>query len=258
MIAIGTSGFDYKDWRGPFYPETMPHESWLGYYARRFGVLELNFSYYRFPAAGQLASMVERTGGRVEFAIKAHRSMTHDRCATEAETRAFLSSVAELREADRLGAVLAQFPNSFRQCEQNRGYLKRLADRLGPPLVVELRHGDWAADPILSWLERLGVGFCCVDEPPIDGLMPHRAVATASPAYVRFHGRNARKWYSHDRPEERYDYRYEPAELAEWSKRLRNLERKAGKVLVFFNNHFQAKAVESAEIMERLLERAPA
>lgn len=253
MIRIGTSGFDYEDWRGHFYPESLPRKSYLPYYADRFDALELNFSYYRMPGAAQLASMVERTAGKVEFSLKAHRAMTHERTAPPEVVAEFRAAVEPLSSAGRLGAVLAQFPNSFRQCEENRAYLKRLADGLGPPLVVELRHAEWAVDPIVEWLGRIGVGFACVDEPQIPGLMPPLAVASATPAYVRFHGRNAAKWYEHDRPEERYDYHYRADELGEWVKRIRDLERKAGKVLVFFNNHFQGKAVDSAQTMRRLL-----
>ncbi len=253
MIKIGLSGFDYQDWRGVFYPERLPRKAWLSYYAEQFSVLELNFSYYRLPGAAQLASMVERTRGKVEFSIKAHKSMTHERTASDADYDTFQNAIHELKQADCLGAVLAQFPYSFRQNEENRRYLKRLLDRLGPPLVVELRRRDWAEDPIIDWLKRLGIGYACVDEPEIKGLMPKTAVATSSPAYVRFHGRNTEKWYNHDSPEERYNYRYHPNELKEWSPKIKSLESKAGNVLVFFNNHFQAKAVESAKIMEQLL-----
>jgi uncharacterized protein YecE (DUF72 family) len=151
--------------------------------------------------------------------------------------------------------VLAQFPQSFHQTEENRGYLKRLADRFGPPFVVELRHADWASPPLLDWLGRIGAGFCCVDEPDLKGLMPPVADATAKPGYVRFHGRNAQKWYVHDRAEERYDYRYDDRELGAWVPKILELERKAGDVLVFFNNHFQGKAVDAAKALERLLNR---
>jgi uncharacterized protein YecE (DUF72 family) len=253
LIRIGTSGFDYEDWRGPFYPEQLPRREFLAYYATHFDALELNFSYYRMPEERQLASMVRRTEGRVEFAIKAHRSMTHDRIATRAEIDAFKQAVEPLREADRLAAVLAQFPYSFHQIQENREYLKRLADALGPPLVVELRRSDWATDPILDWLARIGVGYCCVDEPRIDGLMPPIAAATATPGYVRFHGRNAAKWFEHDLPAERYDYRYPADELAEWIPRIRRLDEQLDKVLVFFNNHFQGKAVDAAKLLEKLL-----
>ena len=255
MITIGLSGYDYDDWRGNFYPEKLPRKQWLCYYAQHFSALELNFSYYRLPSPGQLASMVERTDGKVEFAIKVHRSMTHERVASDGDYTAFLEAVDELRQAGRLAAVLAQFPYSFRQCEENRRYITQLAERLGPPLVVELRRVDWSEDPIVQWLEKIGVGYACVDEPQIKGLMPPRALATVSPAYVRFHGRNAETWYRHDRPEERYNYRYKLAELEAWRSKIRNLENQADKVLVFFNNHFQGKAVEAAKTMEKLLEQ---
>jgi len=253
MIVIGTSGYDYQDWQGYFYPDHLPRKSWLAYYAERFAALELNFSYYRIPQPGQLTSMVERTQGKVEFAIKAHRSLTHERTASDREIAEFLTAVEELRSADRLGAVLAQFPHSFRQCEENRSYLKRLAENIGPPLVVEMRRTEWATEPIQNWLEKIGVGYCCVDEPDIPGLMPREERVAARPAYVRFHGRNREKWYEHNQPEERYDYRYRADELGEWVGRIKRLEQKAGKVLVFFNNHFQAQAVDGARMMERLL-----
>ena len=253
MIRIGTSGFDYDDWRGCFYPESLPKRAQLGYYAEHFDSVELNFSYYAIPRAAQLASMLERTGGRVRFAVKAHRSMTHERTAARAEHDAFAEALAPLREAGVLSAVLAQFPHSFRQNEPNRRYIKRLVDRIGPPVVVELRRAEWAADPIYDWLRRIGAGLCCVDEPDLAGLMPPVAVAAAPPAYVRFHGRNAAKWYEHDHPAERYDYRYSAAELAQWVPRIRDLEARAGEVLVFFNNHFQAKAVDAAKLLGELL-----
>lgn len=253
MILIGTSGFDYDDWRGTFYPEGLPKRSFLEHYAHHFGALELNFSYYRLPEARQLASMVERSGGRVAFAVKAHRSMTHERTAGEAEYRAFEEALRPLAEAGALAAVLAQFPHSFDQCEENRTYLRRLADRVGPGLVFEPRSDEWVAPPVLDWLQKIGVALCCVDEPAVPGLMPPVARATASPAYVRFHGRNAAKWYRHDSPHERYDWRYSAGELSEWVPKVRALEDSAGKVLVFFNNHFQAKAVDAAKLFSGML-----
>ena len=253
VIEIGTSGFDYADWHGFFYPEALSKGDRLSYYSGHFSALELNFSYYRMPSAASLESMVKRTDGRVTFAVKAHRSMTHERIATDLDYDAFTDALRPIREAGKLGAILAQFPNSFRQCEENRVYLKRMADALGRPLAVELRHEAWAADPVVRWLAKLDVGFVCVDEPDIPGLMPHTAAVASAPAYVRFHGRNADKWYTHDRADERYDYRYRPSELSEWRGKIRFLDQKAGHVLVFFNNHFQGKAVEAAKIMEKLL-----
>ena len=253
MIQIGTSGFDYEDWRGIFYPNGLPRESWLAYYAEHFSALELNFSYYRMPSARQIESMVRRTDSKVTFAVKAHRSMTHERHANHNEYVRFIEALRPLREAGRLGAVLAQFPTSFHQTEENRKYIKQLADRLGTPLAVEFRQRDWAEGPVIEWIRRLEIGYVCVDQPQLAGLMPPIAVATAAPAYVRFHGRNADQWYEHDAAHERYDYAYSRRELADWSGSIRDLERQTGHVLVFFNNHFQGKAADSAKQMEQLL-----
>ncbi len=255
MITIGTSGFDYADWRGFFYPEKLPKTAWLEYYSRYFSSLELNFSYYRMPSASNLESMVKRTDGKVKFSIKCHRSMTHERIASDLDYDNFNEALKPVRESSCLGAVLAQFPNSFTQCEENRSYLKKLADLIGRPLAVEFRRIDWYSPTVLEWLRKINVGFVCVDEPKLQGLMPPAVEATSSFAYVRFHGRNSEKWYSHNRPEERYDYRYTISELSEWSGKIKLLERKAGHVLVFFNNHFQGKAVESAKAMEYLLKQ---
>jgi uncharacterized protein YecE (DUF72 family) len=255
VIRVGTSGFDYDDWRGAFYPDDLPKARFLEHYAEHFSALELNFSYYKMPNARQLDAMVTRTRGAVTFAIKAHRSMTHERTAGAAELSAFAEAIAPLRAAGALGAVLAQFPQSFHQTEENRAWVKRLVDRIGPPIVVELRRADWTTPSLLDWLGRVGAGFCCVDEPELPGLVPPLAAATAPPGYVRFHGRNAAKWYVHDRPEERYDYRYSDRELAAWVPKIREIEKKAGDVLAFFNNHFQGKAVDAAKALERLLSR---
>ena len=253
MISIGTSGFDYDDWRGFFYPDDLPKAEFLTYYAHQFKALELNFSYYRMPSSRQINSMIERTDGKVEFSIKAHRSMTHDRTAGELDYKEFTDAISPMREADRLGAVLAQFPHSFEQNQENRSYLKRMADRIGPPLVVELRRQEWAADPIRIWLAKIGVGYCCVDEPKVKGLMPPIADATASPAYVRFHGRNAAKWWRHDEAWERYDYTYTTEELAEWAPRIKSLDEQAEMTFAFANNHWQGQAVDTARQLKMLL-----
>jgi uncharacterized protein YecE (DUF72 family) len=253
VIRVGTSGYDYDDWAGYFYPEGLPKSARLSYYAEHFSALELNFSYYRMPTAQGLERMLKRTSGKVAFALKAHGSLTHERTAGDLEIAAFRDALEPLREAKVLAAVLAQFPQSFHQTEGNREYLARLAGNLGPPLVVELRRGDWVSGPILKFLTSLGVGFACVDEPQLPGLVPPIAEFTARPAYVRFHGRNADKWYTHDQPHERYDYRYRVEELAQWKPRVEALEARAGETLVFFNNHFQGKSVDSARLMVRLL-----
>ena len=102
-------------------------------------------------------------------------------------------------------------------------------------------------------LRSLALGFCSVDEPRIKGLMPPVAVATGPVAYVRFHGRNAAKWYAHTEAWERYDYTYSTEELREWAPKLRELDAGAPLTLVYFNNHFRGQAVHGARDLGQLL-----
>ena len=122
---------------------------------------------------------------------------------------------------------------------ENRDYLRRLREGFGDlPVVVEFRHVALVNQPTFELLKELNLGFCSVDEPRLRGLMPPVAVATGPVAYVRFHGRNAAKWYNHEEAWERYNYTYRPEELQEWVPKLRQLDAEAPLTLVYFNNHF--------------------
>jgi uncharacterized protein YecE (DUF72 family) len=257
-IHVGTSGFSYADWKGVFYPPKLNPRDFLAYYARHFDTCELNFTYYRMPDARTLARMVERSDGRVEFTAKAFQAMTHARDATPEVVSAFVEALAPLREARVFGGLLLQFPFSFKREASSETYAARLADLLRAgwpeiPLVMEFRHRSWISDETFAWMRAQRLGLCCVDEPRIGNLMPPVAVATGPIAYVRFHGRNAAKWWKHERPEERYDYRYSDEELAEWVPRVHALAVASQKTFVFFNNHFRAKAVVNAKRLLELL-----
>ncbi len=253
VILIGTSGFSYSDWKGPFYPKDIRAEEMLPFYARHFSALEINYTYYRMPEARTLGRMLEKTGGRVTFAVKAHQDITHARVDGALLAR-FVEALAPLRESGTLGAVLAQFPWSFRFSAAGRDYLKRLAEGVrGLPAVVEFRHAGWIRQEVFDLLRREQLGFCCVDQPRLNGLIPPVAVATSPVAYVRFHGRNADAWWEHEEAYERYDYLYGEAELREWVPRVRALEKEAERVFLFANNHFEAKAVTTARMLAALL-----
>ncbi len=258
MILVGTSGFSYKDWKGPFYPPGISQAAMLPYYAGHFGALELNFTYYRPPDARTLGRMVEKTDGRVAFTVKAHQDMTHHRIAGEKDYRAFISALAPMRESGTLGCILAQFPWSFPYGDDSREYLRRLAGYFGDtPLVVEFRHVRWIREEVFGLLRELGLGFCCVDQPRLKGLLPPVVEATSPTGYVRFHGRNAARWWNHDQAHERYDYLYTREQLEEWVPRIRALAEKTEKTFVFTNNHYEAKAVENARMLVGMLEEGP-
>src|SRR5947209_15871083 len=130
---------------------------------------------------------------------------------------AFRAALEPLQESGCLGCVLGQFPWSFRNTPENRDALRRFREELDAiPGVVEFRNSGWAQEETFVLLRELGLGYCCVDEPGLKGLMPRVAVATSPIGYVRFHGRNAAKWWHHEHAFERYDYLYTEDELAEW------------------------------------------
>jgi uncharacterized protein YecE (DUF72 family) len=257
MILIGTSGFSYKDWKGEFYPPNITQGEMLPFYACNFSVVELNFSYYRMPDPSTLGRMVEKTGGDLIFTIKAHKDITHGRRAGPEVFTRFSEALLPLRESSTLGCVLAQFPWSFSYGPSSMEYLESLAENFqGIPVVVEFRQVRWIRDEVFELLRRSGLGFCCVDQPRLKGLVPPTVKATSPVGYVRFHGRNAARWWDHDHAHERYDYLYSREELAEWVPRIRELARKTEKTFVFTNNHFEAKAVTNARMLTEMLEAA--
>ncbi|NLJ60750.1 MAG: DUF72 domain-containing protein, partial [Firmicutes bacterium] len=102
-------------------------------------------------------------------------------------------------------------------------------------------------------LRSHSLGFCAVDEPRLPGLVPPIAEATSALGYVRFHGRNAKKWWKHDTPGERYDYLYQEAELKEWIPKIRQVADKTEKTYVFFNNCHSGQAAENARMLQTML-----
>jgi uncharacterized protein YecE (DUF72 family) len=252
MIRLGTSGFSYKDWVGPVYPAGMPERDWLPFYAAQFSTVELNVTFYRLPSYRNTDSWVKKTPAGFRFTVKAYRGLTHEREAPD--FAAFADSIRPLAGAGKLGCVLAQFPNSFQPVPENREYLKRLAGGLNEfPLVAEFRHAAWARTEFFDLLRGLAIGYCCVDEPQLRGLMPPLSVSTSATGYIRFHGRNAAHWYDHADPAERYDYLYTPEELEEWVPKIREVEENTEETYVYFNNHPHGHGVAGARVLGKLL-----
>ena len=246
VVYFGTSGFSYKDWVGGFYPPGMPQREWLFYYSREFNTCEINSTFYAIPKLSTMESMVKRTGEGFLFSVKANQEMTHRREDNEEVFIAFHKMLEPLVEAGKLGCVLAQFPYSFRPGRHSREYLELFKERMGElAIVIEFRNDEWLREEVFDWLRQNRLGFCCVDEPPLPRLIPPLAEATSRIAYVRFHGRNAAKWWQHEHAYERYDYSYSREELTEWLPRIRDLERASEKTFVFANNHWRGQAVDT-------------
>lgn len=254
-IRIGTSGYDYLDWRGAFYPAGVERSGFLPYYGSLFSTVELNFSYYRIPGEKQTAGILARGGGELDFSIKAHESLTHrvDPETWRDSLRAYRAGIVPLAESGRLAAVLLQFPYSFHYTPANRRYLDALLGEMsGLPLAVEFRIAEWHNNRVFDALRKRGVAFCSVDEPALKGLPPPLDIVTAPLAYVRFHGRNDRAWWGSDAAA-RFDYLYDEKELRGWIPRIKSMMASAEKMRIYFNNHRRGQAPANALLLRRLL-----
>ncbi|KYO66481.1 DUF72 domain-containing protein [Thermovenabulum gondwanense] len=254
MIKIATSGYAYKDWIGKFYPEGIKEKDMLSYYSREFPFTEVNSTYYSMPSPYMFYHMLRKTPESFIFVVKAFGGITHQRDLSPETLEKYKKAIEPVIEEKRLGCVLAQFPYSFHNNDENRDFLKRLREAFHEiPLAVEFRTADWLTLDTLKLLRELDMAFVCVDEPRIKGLLPPVVVATSKFGYVRFHGRNSENWYNNREAYERYNYLYTEEELKEWVPKIKELKRKTEMVFVAMNNHFNAQAVINAKQLLKLL-----
>ena len=269
-IHVGTSGYSFADWVGPFYPPGMKSGDFLSHYAQHFGCVEVNATYYRIPPPRTLEQMERKTPDGFRFIVKLHQAMTHERSLDESLVRSFEDCIAPLKHAGKYHGLLAQFPWAFRRDEAAKSHLERLRESLpGEPLWVEFRHASWIHPKLPDWLAERGIGYCSVDEPALPGLVPPVTHVTNGTGYVRFHGRNAKHWWdsgsrraaagepppARSREQLRYDYDYSENELREWLGRVQELAQKAKQTYLFFNNCHAGQAARNAKLMEELLRR---
>jgi uncharacterized protein YecE (DUF72 family) len=246
MLYWGTCGFSYADWAGIVYPKGLPRRDWLSYYASQFNALELNSSYYAIPGTEIIKAMIAKTGEGFMFSVKANQEMTHQRLKDDSVFIDFIKMLQPFLDAGKLGCILAQFPYSFHFNRDNQDYIEMFRKRLDDlPLVVEFRNVEWIKPEIYAWLKSNNIGFCCVDEPRLPGLIPPVAEVTSDIGYVRFHGRNAGKWWEHENAYERYDYSYTEEELTEWIPRLKTINSQSQNTFIFTNNHWRGQAVNT-------------
>lgn len=253
MIYIGTAGYSYKDWIGPFYPEGIKNSNMLQYYSEHFKFVEINSSFYNMPGIQLFKSIARKTPQDFKVSVKLYRGFTHERSANPGEAGKFIYSIQPLIESGKLVCILAQFPYSFHYNQQNVEYLKELRKWFGDiEMNVEFRNRDWIRQDVVRLIRQENLGFVCVDEPDLKGLVKGIAISTSNVSYLRLHGRNAAKWYEGE-GSERYDYLYSPDELAEWVPRIRELEKSAAVTVISFNNHPRGKAVQNAKMLEAIL-----
>ncbi len=261
-IRVGVAGFSYDDWYGPVYPARPPRGfDPLAFLAGFVDLVEINTSFYGPPRPEYARAWAERVAPhpRFRFTAKMWRRFTHDRDTawTRKEADEIRAGLAPLRDADRLDAVLLQFPWSFRADERNSEWLADVRAEFSDfPLVVEVRHQSWNDAAFYRWLSSEGVGFVNIDQPLFRRSLAPSARATARVGYVRVHGRNYADWFRRGAGRDaRYDYLYSPEELERWAERTREVARddQVDEVDVVFNNHYRGQAVVNALELRRLL-----
>lgn len=251
-IWLGTSGYSYDDWVGPFYPPGTRAGRMLAHYARHFPLVELNFTYYRLPTPVMLARLAEQTPAGFQFVVKMTRSLSHEQSARELE--AFRRAVDELQRRESLAGVLCQFPQAVHDTAKHRAWVELLGREFtGYRLAVEFRHHSWARAEVSKWLGEQAVELVSVEVPDLPGLFPRGLVWSGPRVYVRFHSRSPENWYGSDK--DRYDYHFEDATLEEWIAALRHVAQQADRVLLLFNNCQRGQAAANAQRMRELLAR---
>ena len=248
--VVGTSGYSFGDWVGTFYPEGTRQREMFALYARHFEAVELNFTYYRMPAAETIERMAARAPEGFEFWVKANQLTTHERDRSAAPP--FLEGIAPMAESGKLAGVLLQFPQSFHRTVQTRKYLAAtLADFAAVPLAVEFRHRSWDNPATYAGLAERDVTLVVPDVPDLSGLYRTPARVTSRTGYLRPHSRNAGNWYAGG--EARYDYSYSEAELNAFIDEWERLGDQMDKAYAFFNNCHRGQAAENAEAFRRLV-----
>jgi len=287
-VLIGTSGWNYPSgkgtWNGVFYPTKRDRPKdfdELTYYAEHFRTVEVNSTFYGQPRAAVTRAWADRTPDGFEFSIKLYQKFTHpgmyrqrvdrqlagtDATAdvaatltrpTDADLDEFRRGIEPLADAGKLGALLAQFPASFKRGAAEEAYVEQLLRALGGYAVaVELRHQSWS-DHVSDTLQLLNAhqaAWVQIDEPKFRLSIRQNYLPNITGFYyMRLHGRNAAKWWRHSSSEERYDYLYSSDELKEFSETVGAVRRIVKKAYLYTNNHFSAKSVVNAAMLKRLL-----
>ncbi len=262
MIRISPAGRKYKDWEGVVHPKprrgasigwpTSPSTSRLS----RF-----NTSHYGPPRPAAARKWVDSVSLNpdLRFTAKLFHSFTHEREPAPTDERDFKAGIAPIVDAQRLGAILIQFPWPFKNEQDNREYLWQLQARFREyPLVVEVRDASWITADILDTFAVLGLGFCNIDQPIFQRFVKPLAHTTSAVGYVRLHGRSYQNWFSRKADVGgRYDHLYSLDELEPWAACVRSIAEDAAETYAVTNNHNLGKLTVNSLELQAFLGNEP-
>jgi uncharacterized protein YecE (DUF72 family) len=285
-LRIGTSGWSYPagrgTWNGVFYPPSRGRPRGfdeLAFYASHFDTVEVNSTFYGQPRAAVCRAWADRTPAGFEFSVKLYQKFTHPKMyegrvagslaelsgpadlspakPNQADLDEFRRGIEPLATAGKLGALLAQFPPSFKETPASRDYLAQLLTALaGYHTAVELRHKSWSdrMGGTLALLDEFQAAWVQIDEPKFKlSIRQNHLPNVRGFYYMRLHGRNAEQWWRHAKSEDRYDYLYSADELRAFSDTAGAARRLVRKLYLYTNNHFSAKSVANAAMIKQQL-----
>jgi len=241
-LWIGTSGWNYPDWPGKFYPKDLPSRKFLEFYAKEFPTVEVNYSFYRLPKPETYANWAEQVPESFLFSVKVSRFISHIKRlkGVKAAWRLFVRHAATL--GPQLGPVLVQLPPNFPVDVKRLAAFLKLAAPSVPRLVCEFRNDTWLTEEVYALLKRHRVALCIADAPRFR----REEVITAGFTYVRFHGRS-----------QMFASNYTKAELTREARKLRRYLRDGLDVYVYFNNDVKGYAIRNARTLIELLSDQP-
>ena len=237
-IRIGTSGWYYNHWAGRFYPPDLPKSKWFEYYARQFGTVEIDNTFYHLPKEKSVQRWYELGPKGFVYTVKANRYITHiKRLKDTSEPLERFFKIAGLLK-EKLGPVLYQLPPSLhKDLDLLKGFISLLPKR--SLSVFEFRHKSWYDEDTFRLLDEKSAAFCIHD---LAGLKTPRII-TADLIYIRFHG-----------PTGRYAGNYTKKALKNWAEWIKDNKSSVRAVYVYFNNDYNTYAVQNAkQLEERLL-----
>ncbi len=242
-LFIGTSGWNYPDWRGRFYPESLRAAEYLSYYSRHFPTTEVNYSFYHLPRTSTYGNWAAQVPDAFRTPLKASRTISHIRRLKDVDEpwARFLENAAAL--GHKLGPILVQLPPTFQADAallREFLHLRPAAARGGSPrLAFEFRHPSWFDDRIIDLLAEHEVCLVIADS---SRYVCAPAEPTAPFVYLRFHG-----------PRELFGSEYSREQLKEWAGRIRRWLAAGRSVYAYFNNDFHGYAISNARLLASLL-----
>jgi uncharacterized protein YecE (DUF72 family) len=254
-VLVGTCGWGYDEWVGPFYPRGLKREDFLPYYSEVFMTNEINTTFYNTPSRGVVENWVKKTPKNFMFSAKIPQKVTHthkldlDFCLGDLDH--YLNAMNPLIEANKLLSFLIQLPPSFNKNDDYSNLKEFIENWPGDRergnyhLVIEFRHKSWMDEEVFRFLRRNHLTYCAVVEPL---LPPRMDITDPAFAYIRFHGYGKEIWF---------DYLFKEEEIKKWAEPIREVISKSEKIGIYFNNHFSGYAVKNSLMMMKELRLQP-